>query len=140
MSNFKTTPKNFNPRTREGCDYYKNFLNTTLILFQSTHPRGVRLTLPKIVVDYYKISIHAPARGATDVLNPNFVPSDVFQSTHPRGVRHKIIIDWLQFTLLFQSTHPRGVRLDVISENEYFFKHFNPRTREGCDKGRVSLY
>ena len=53
--------------------------------FQSTHPRGVRLGAPfKYIVCY--VSIHAPTWGAT-----LYVFSDIcfsgFQSTHPRGVR-----------------------------------------------------
>ncbi len=82
------------------------------ILFQSTHPRGVRLveimggkytlkcfnprtregcdseTNQQIRHKIY-VSIHAPARGATwrDEFSPDFI---TFQSTHPRGVRQHI--------------------------------------------------
>ena len=79
--------RNFNPRTREGCDLMKCSLMRGNKKFQSTHPRGVRpntqirrrllrpfqSTHPRgvrqmraeyaLVVD--EISIHAPARGAT---------------------------------------------------------------------------
>ena len=34
--------KNFNPRTREGCDQNCTKKSKTVQLFQSTHPRGVR--------------------------------------------------------------------------------------------------
>ena len=57
--------RSFNPRTREGCDfrYYQTLLR--------------------------RVSIHAPARGAT--YNPNAVaPPEMFQSTHPRGVRRQV--------------------------------------------------
>ena len=76
--------------------------------FQSTHPRGVRRTLPEetkttlyfnprthvgcdpeclITKDLIDISIHAPTWGAT---HNRFCVSArrKFQSTHPRGVRH----------------------------------------------------
>ena len=83
----KSKLRNFNPRTREGCDhfsfFYFNFYtkfqsthprgvrptlnNRTLIrsLFQSTHPRGVRQDLTMALFKSKDISIHAPARGAT---------------------------------------------------------------------------
>ena len=58
------------------------------ILFQSTHPRGVRLLVMVM--------------GCA--LN-------VFQSTHPRGVRRYDKYVEFQNSDWFQSTHPRGVRL-----------------------------
>ena len=80
-----------------------------LSLFQSTHPRGVRLVRPFSSLQYFRVSIHAPAWGATlystvpAVIDSCFNPRtrvgcdarksrrndlrDVFQSTHPRGVR-----------------------------------------------------
>ena len=54
----------FNPRTRVGCDLMPRGGVILLILFQSTHPRGVR----------------PEARVWED-------DRHVFQSTHPRGVR-----------------------------------------------------
>ncbi len=60
---FNSSPRNFNPRIREGCDDI-DFLNTIHGLFQSTHPRGMR---------HYLGSILFPAKK--------------FQSTHPRGMR-----------------------------------------------------
>ena len=77
--------------------------------FQSTHPRGVRLSL--------------------DRFDPFL---ELFQSTHPRGVR--LSTPPTQCPLLrFQSTHPRGVRLFPFDLPLFFISHFNPRTREGCD-------
>ncbi len=35
--------RNFNPRTREGCDFKTRYLCFAISVFQSTHPRGVRL-------------------------------------------------------------------------------------------------
>ena len=54
----------FNPRTRMGCDmlYTNNLLK--IVMFQSTHPHGVRLTQMILACQYTK-----------------------FQSTHPHGVR-----------------------------------------------------
>ncbi len=55
-----------------------------------------------------RISIHAPARGATTVANPTPCPVQ-FQSTHPHGVR------------------PR------VASRDHRARDFNPRTRTGCD-------
>ena len=56
----------FNPRTHEGCDGLAKQLVASGE-FQSTHPRGVRLS--------------------SIVINCNFA---LFQSTHPRGVRRVV--------------------------------------------------
>ena len=56
----------FNPRTRVGCDV-KNLLKfSQKALFQSTHPRGVRLPCTPEVIRGLFVSIHAPAWGATE--------------------------------------------------------------------------
>jgi len=58
-------PSCFNPRTREGCDSLAGFDEIHQLQFQSTHPRGVRRTLPRARCRMVQVSIHAPARGAT---------------------------------------------------------------------------
>ena len=144
---------NFNPRTREGCDFWliwvcpivqvfqsthprgvrpvNNITKTFIFIFQSTHPRGVRpgiyriklllinfnprtregcdFNILNIIFHSYNISIHAPARGATEVLIQKIWYLLIFQSTHPRGVR-QIHNNKEEIQNLFQSTHPRGVR------------------------------
>ena len=98
----------FNPRTREGCDLTACLVAPIHPGFQSTHPRGVR---PINKIGFFmlgKVSIHAPARGAT-----------------------KKEVKELE-TQMFQSTHPRGVRLYILAL-VFLFLCFNPRTREGCD-------
>ena len=57
--------KNFNPRTRMGCDDYAETFARQLAQFQSTHPHGVRLCLDEKFELIEAISIHAPAWGAT---------------------------------------------------------------------------
>ena len=166
----------FNPRTREGCDVLCSsshaiaalFQSThprgvrhstrvpagTTTLFQSTHPRGVRLTAFDRAVSRCRVSIHAPARGATRsrcverAEHLRFNPRTREGCDHkPLTTNHKPIIVSIHapargatMTVLlsdskqnkFQSTHPRGVRQHyrfrfMVSES------FNPRTREGCD-------
>ena len=80
----------------------------SVYVFQSTHPRGVRLF----------------GINAAHIV-------EWFQSTHPRGVRHRLSLT-NDVQPLFQSTHPRGVRL-VFHLQMTFSLCFNPRTHEGCD-------
>ncbi len=106
--------KNFNPRTREGCDGPGFGFSVLQLLFQSTHPRGVR---PQLL--------------------GHLITGLRFQSTHPRGVRlvtHLLVVIKVYFNprtregcdifvvrkyfliKRFQSTHPRGVRLIVLDK------------------------
>ena len=101
--------RGFNPRTRTGCD--------NLVLKFSSR--------------YCFVSIHAPARGATDIYY-SIKLVEWFQSTHPHGVRlydrrllgngyvvsihaparGATFFSWLVSITptKFQSTHPHGVR------------------------------
>ena len=77
----------FNPRTRVGCDTPGKTYTFEQCLFQSTHPRGVRRLLLNISGFNIRVSIHAPAWGATSLDDGTVGEMGRFQSTHPRGVR-----------------------------------------------------
>ena len=122
----------FNPRSREGSDdilYEVQIIGS--VVFQSTLPRGERLvassvvstrlafqsTLPRgerhhgwgTATPNIQISIHAPARGATQ--NDSCTMSAITISIHApaRGATLQIVkTDILVFE--FQSTLPRGER------------------------------
>ncbi len=98
----------FNPRTRAGCDSQPLLFRDEFSLFQSTHPRGVRLDDVGIYIDSQIVSIHAPARGATSFTF--FAGIRVVVSIHApaRGATKARKQDHLRRK--FQSTHPRGVR------------------------------
>ena len=120
----------FNPRARTGRDHMVHVV-----------PRGRR------------VSIHAPARGATDEIRRSNLPARVsihapargatfwalciaqhkgFQSTRPHGARHSDIADHVS-DKLFQSTRPHGAR----PVHFYIVLHaagFNPRARTGRDR------
>ena len=121
----------FNPRSRAGSDATWRRTARCALKFQSTLPRGERHSVPPIRGVSVKVSIHAPARGAT---GPSCRCSRIrrvsihapargatvtvsvtvqgfrqFQSTLPRGERRRAPgsrprWDW------FQSTLPRGER------------------------------
>ena len=144
----------FNPRPREGGDQTTPASLLAGIQFQSTPPRGGRrlaLVVPRWhgrfnprpreggdqVQEEYdaiaKVSIHAPARGATRHGNP-CQRSKMFQSTPPRGGRPAQVSDSSQ-AAEFQSTPPRGGRRDTVTLVNAA-RCFNPRPREGGDRHR----
>ena len=61
--------------------------------FQSTRPRGARHHRPSVVHGPVRVSIHAPAWGATlnAIHNGDLVRQ--FQSTRPRGARQRHVSD-----------------------------------------------
>ncbi len=69
------TKKDFNPRTRKGCDNY----------YARTQPK-------------YIISIHAPAKGATFNGQIAGLLMKEFQSTHPQRVRQCAIAPFITKT------------------------------------------
>ena len=121
----------FNPRSRVGSDVPPHLVDVAKD--DDFNPRSrvgsdCRLTLPERLS---RISIHAPAWGATDLINacnvadtfqstlprgerpatfPADTANDEFQSTLPRGERQQLARykDWHD---VFQSTLPRGERL-----------------------------
>ena len=82
-------------------------------MFQSTHPRRVRLAALLAFCHYY-----------------------MFQSTHPRRVRLDSRRDVFA-DCRFQSTHPRRVRPSPFSGKQKYMS-FNPRTHVGCDGGNTA--
>ena len=121
--------------------------------FQSTRPRGARRLTARSNDTMPRVSIHAPARGATPIM-PALRVSSVFQSTRPRGARRltaRFFGSWPcvsihapargatvgQFDpthrcVMFQSTRPRGARQqDAVDCGGH--RSFNPRAREGRD-------
>ena len=97
--------KNFNPRTREGCDLL--MLNFS-ISFSNFNPRtreGCDLDAGRLVPFYIDISIHAPVKGAT--LTFCFCASAIlyFNPRTREGCDRRNAALEMRFCL-FQSTHP----------------------------------
>ena len=57
-------PCRFNPRARAGRGLNQRLNNFVASMFQSTRPRGARLSVVSFVRLPARVSIHAPARGA----------------------------------------------------------------------------
>ena len=141
----------FNPRARAGRD---SILTTRSCSHSSFNPRARAGRDPKAVriALTSKVSIHAPARGATQVHGQGMLAQE-FQSTRPRGARRLSslplqrrrsfnpraragrdfpfvlrVMCWYRF----QSTRPRGARLAQVV-NWSVHQSFNPRARAGRD-------
>ena len=106
----------FNPRTREGCDTPAVCRKLIADWFQSTHPRGVRPAVYGILGPYLRVSIHAPARGATPTVKVAFTSRTCFNPRTREGCDGRA------------ATRGSGRG------------GFNPRTREGCDSTAASLW
>ena len=97
--------------------------------FQSTHPRGVRRGIANRILQ--RNSFNPRTHEGCDGYKGLSRTAPLFQSTHPRGVRPLETRNHDQ-TKEFQSTHPRGVR-QLQSPALVQASRFNPRTHEGCD-------
>ena len=103
------TPLHFNPRSREGSDGSNPDAFQQRILFQSTLPRRERLELSSpTLLDTKSISIHAPAKGATDYFFIQLAQSKISIHAPAKG-----------------ATPRRSARS--------LPRNFNPRSREGSD-------
>ena len=121
---------NFNPRPREGGDILYTLGSFDDAEFQSTPPRGGRLVAVDGGVQVVLISIHAPARGATDGTSIDFITTE-FQSTPPRGGRRGnggTACGSKNF-----NPRPREGGDLVASGVNFAMMYFNPRPREGGD-------
>ena len=56
------------------------------------------------------VSIHAPGRGATEIVCDRDMWNKMFQFTHPGGVRPPLMSQRQSTRFPFQFTHPGGVR------------------------------
>ena len=142
----------FNPRARVGRDRPASPRINLHWVFQSTRPRGARRVDDLCLSQHLRVSIHAPAWGATvddlclsqhlrvsihapawgaTVMPATPSTTSTFQSTRPRGARrgrgqHR----WRKRR--FQSTRPRGAR-PLIFVCCLISSGFNPRARVGRD-------
>ena len=100
-------PRCFNPRAREGRDarMWRGARRRESFNPRAREGRDTQQTLQEVRA---RVSIHAPARGATALLF-SIASSCGFQSTRPRGARRYNILTTI-INEMFQSTRPRGAR------------------------------
>ena len=99
---------------------------------RTTHPRGVRQDEQGRRVLHAGISIHAPARGATQ--SRATVQNSYFISIHApaRGATHHQL-EYQTSKLNFNPRTREGCDGRRGHVAPLLFSNFNPRTREGCD-------
>ena len=122
----------FNPRTHEGCDLtYRQFLNYPKVSIHAP-TRGATFVAGEMLA-VIAVSIHAPTRGATQPKDVILIFTIVSIHAPTRGATRASVV--LRTWTRFQSTHPRGVRRWSMSDSAAT-SGFNPRTHEGCDTPR----
>ena len=132
----------FNPRSREGSDFAHSVSFLLQSLFQSTLPRGERRCSFPLAPAQNPISIHAPARGATEIQEAEENTDCYFNPRSREGSdriqvqrsRHLLIsihapargatfyfLRLFSGNIQFQSTLPRGERQCVHYVIDPFF-------------------
>ena len=106
---------------------------TNILQFQSTLPRRERRRRLYNHAHYVQISIHAPAKGATEVINNFNVYNSGFQSTLPRRERPEAGMS-VGYAKIFQSTLPRRERLYPADQGRSYrkFQSTLPRRERRC--------
>ena len=121
---------NFNPRSREGSDR-RSWSKAAGSCISIHAPAKGATFLMQLAEFPVPISIHAPAKGATARACIRF-SNAVFQSTLPRRER-QVILSPADVVPLFQSTLPRRERPGA-GQARQLPSDFNPRSREGSDQ------
>ena len=121
----------FNPRSREGSDLRPALQNAYLEYFNPRSREGSDSVPAPEQTNRDRISIHAPAKGATLSLPPDR-SGRPFQSTLPRRERLGNFPTIQPHNQVFQSTLPRRERLSRPYHSNHGY-YFNPRSREGSD-------
>ena len=101
-------PSGFNPRARAGRDIRRETILSKGIPFQSTRPRGARPRRVWSCLSCRGVSIHAPARGATEEAPVRHSREGVSIHAPARGATSILVTEMREKE--FQSTRPRGAR------------------------------
>ena len=145
----------FNPRSREGSDMFSPNSEARCIKFQSTLPRRERLPLWPYSSGLSRVSIHAPAKGATSQTTMIQIFISVSIHAPAKGATNSFSQERREYWT-FQSTLPRrerlgganvlyhksGVSIHAPAKGATHANHpcdnryncFNPRSREGSDE------
>ena len=107
------------------------YFSIVSVLFQSTHPHGVRLQNPLIHPFHLSVSIHAPARGATVCLFTDRLNFKVSIHAPARGATE--VSTEVSGEDGFNPRTRTGCDTDTSPMPRSGIR-FNPRTRTGCDK------
>ena len=120
----------FNPRSRAGSDQVSLVLLSSILSFNPRSRAGSDNRYDVRPRLYPRVSIHAPAQGATKSFQRSVLAA-LFQSTLPRGERPLCRAN-VKTPKMFQSTLPRGERR-TSRATATTSASFNPRSRAGSD-------
>ena len=122
---------NFNPRSREGSDWFHTSNPTHITIFQSTLPRRERLYLISPAASRTRFQSTLPRRERR-VQSQYSSEFSKFQSTLPRRERHIPTVLPIPYNTISIHAPAKGATNPspscVASTN-----NFNPRSREGSD-------
>ena len=122
---------NFNPRSREGSDEHATDTDNAPGYFNPRSREGSD-AISEQQAQSARISIHAPARGATVQYHVVLLRADISIHAPARGATYTCL-ERSSLRMLFQSTLPRGERRSANSICQGLITYFNPRSREGSD-------
>ncbi len=124
--------KNFNPRSREGSDSFFHPTRSPVVRFQSTLPRGERLSVLEDIKIAHDISIHAPARGATEsrVTKNNIIVISI----HAPARGATMTSPGSRWPIGYFNPRSREGSDGTTPWRFIVWKDFNPRSREGSDE------
>ena len=123
----------FNPRAREGRDPATSCASTARLRFQSARPRGARRCRRSRCQGCRRVSIRAPARGAT---GPPGARERGHSRFNPRAREGRDRPRWRRQRRSQPGFNPRareGRDLSLLSFATSIWPSFNPRAREGRD-------
>ena len=127
----------FNSRTREGCDSRVSLICLDMVLFQFTHPGGVRPPFSVRAVVITSVSIHAPGRGATYVYGYAYRYFKVSIHAPGRGATSTNSNDNNNGAVSIHAPGRGATIVGIIARHLHIC--FNSRTREGCDTERLQF-
>ena len=128
----------FNPRSREGSDLSQSKQSIQRYLFQSTLPRRERRSWMRSQIRVCIISIHAPAKGATQIIWNYWKIYSISIHAPAKGAtflfRYRALGDAISIHAPAKgATHQQRY---VVTQLSYF----NPRSREGSDSDTDSIH
>ena len=122
----------FNPRSRTGSDQFPSICSSAIIPFQSTLPHGERRASAPDFRSPNPVSIHAPARGATEAIAFGLPPEPCFNPRSRTGSDAAAAATSRRHSAVSIHAPARGATpADCPSRTAR--RSFNPRSRTGSD-------
>ena len=122
----------FNPRSREGSDKIRSAGSCRGRIFQSSLPRGERRARSRAMRTVRRISILAPARGATEIAGYTNKQIEISILAPARGATDRVTEHELRVIVISILAPARGATGNDLSALTEVLD-FNPRSREGSD-------